>query len=415
MKKINKLKTGIISRNLAFAKLATKIGKDIYFSKKEEIDKKLTEVILKRSSVLKDELGELKGSFLKAGQMLSMYTQDLLPKEFQEVLSELSGQTSYLNWDLISKQIPFNVIEDFDIEKDAFAAASIGQVHKAYRENKEYAIKVQYKNIEKLIDTDLWILKKLINLLKVVPKSYNFEEVFKEIKAMLLNEMDYEKERHFTRKFKDLVEEDYIVPQVYDEYCSKKVLCFEYINGETVDTYLKKATPQHKESLAKSFFQLFLKEIFSWKILQSDAHPGNYLIKDHKWVLLDFGATKEIQDLLYERLIHALFTQDRALLERTLRDHGAMNMEETDLDYFWSYCLIISEPLQNRVYSWKTSNIVNDVMLKSKDLVKKVKFHRLPSENIFIDRKIAGIYFMLKKLEADLNLYKVYNEFKSSL
>ena len=413
MKKLKALKTGILSRNLAFAKMATKLGKDLYLSKKGDISDKVLESIFKRGDLLKNELGELKGSFLKAGQMLSMYSQDLLPKEFSNLLTDLQNQTSYLDFDIIKKQIPKNILEDLIIEPEAMAAASIGQVHKAITpDNQTIVFKIQYKNVEKLIDTDLWILKKILFLLKVVPKSYNFDEIFSEIKKMLLSEMDYEREALNTIKFKQVAEPDYYVPKVYEQFSSKKVLALEFIDAPSVDEYLLTATEPVKTRLAKEFFTLFLKEIYEWKILQSDAHAGNYFIKDGKWVLIDFGATKDIDDDLYMNVIDSIVMRDREKLFKTLEDDGAIDMENTDLEYFWDYIELISTPLQPGLYNWGESDILKQVMNKVKELQSKIKFNHLPHKNIFIDRKIGGVYFMLTKIGMPLDLNALFKEFR---
>jgi predicted unusual protein kinase regulating ubiquinone biosynthesis (AarF/ABC1/UbiB family) len=413
MKKLKALKTGIISRNLALAKMATKLGKDLYLSKKGDLSDKVLESIFKRGDLLKNELGELKGSFLKAGQMLSMYSQDLLPKEFSNLLTELQNQTSYLDFEIIKKQIPKNILNELTIDPQAMAAASIGQVHKAITPDKQtIVLKVQYKNVEKLIDTDLWILKKILFLLKVVPKSYNFDEVFSEIKKMLLSEMDYEREARNTMRFKQVAEPNYYVPKVYEQFSSKKVLALEFIDAPSVDEYLLTATDQDKTRLAKEFFTLFLKEIYEWKILQSDAHAGNYFIKDGKWVLIDFGATKDINDDLYMNVIDSIIMRDREKLFKTLADDGAIDMENTDLEYFWDYIELISTPLQPGLYNWGESDILKQVMNKVKELQSKIKFNRLPHQNIFIDRKISGVYFMLTKIRMPLDLNALFKDFR---
>lgn len=413
MKKLKGLKTGVFSRNIALMKMATKLGKDYYSSKKGEVTDKFIESILKRGDLLKNELGELKGSFLKAGQLLSMYSHDLLPKEFRHLLTELQSQTSYLDFEIIKKQIPTDVLKSLDIDPKAIAAASIGQVHKAKTSKGEIiALKIQYKNVEKLIDTDLWILKKLLIFLKVLPKSYNFDEVFIEIKNMLLAEMDYTKEALYTRRFKELCTSEFYVPKVYDEFSSKKVLALEFIDALSVDDYLKVASEEQKIKLAHDFFILFLKEVYLWKVIQSDAHAGNYFIKDDKWVLIDFGATKEITDDLYINLIDSIVTQDKEKMFSALKDNGAIDMERSDLEYFWSYIELISTPLQPGLYDWGSSDILSKVMSKIRTLQAKIKFHRLPHENIFIDRKISGIYFMLTKIGVAVDLNAVFKRFK---
>lgn len=419
MKKLKSLKTNLFSRNSLFLGIATRLGKDFLFSDKDGNFEKIVEALGNRVEFLTDELGEIKGSFLKAGQMLSLYAGDLLPPELVKVLEKLQGQTSYLEWKIISKNIPENVLKDLKIEEDAFAAASIGQVHKAILPSGEnVAIKIQYKNIENLIDTDLRFIRILINLMKVIPQDVKLDKVFDEIKVMLLKEMDYEKEAVSMKRFKDLAGEEYIIPKLYEEYSSRKVICMEYIDGQNVDEGLKSLSLDDKARLAKEFFNLFLNEIFKWKLTQSDAHMGNYLLKDGKWVLLDFGATKELSDDLatrYQDLIKAFFQRDIDLVIKLIEDQGAIDTERSDMEYFREYCQIIFEPLVDIEYDWETSDVAARLMKMVDKTTTKIKFNFLPHENIFIDRKIVGVYYMLKKIGAKINLAQNFSEYSQDL
>ncbi|MCP4914064.1 MAG: AarF/ABC1/UbiB kinase family protein [Oligoflexia bacterium] len=415
MKKLKSLKTNLFSRNSLFLGIATRLGKDFLFSDKDGNFEKIVEALGNRVEFLTDELGEIKGSFLKAGQMLSLYAGDLLPPELVKVLEKLQGQTSYLEWKIISKNIPENVLKDLKIEEDAFAAASIGQVHKAILPSGENAaIKIQYKNIENLIDTDLRFIRILINLMKVIPQDVKLDKVFDEIKVMLLKEMDYEKEAVSMKRFRELAGKEYIIPKLYEEYSSRKVICMEYIDGQNVDDGLKTLSLDDKARLAKEFFNLFLNEIFKWKLTQSDAHMGNYLLKDGKWVLLDFGATKELSDelaLRYQDLIRAFFKRDIELVIKLIEDQGAIDTERSDMDYFREYCQIIFEPLGNEEYDWANSDVASRLMKMVDRTTTKIKFNFLPHENIFIDRKIVGVYYMLKKIGAKINLAQNFVEY----
>lgn len=419
MKKLKSLKTNLLSRNSLFLGIATRLGKDFLFSDKDGNFEKIVEALGNRVEFLTDELGEIKGSFLKAGQMLSLYAGDLLPPELMKVLEKLQGQTSYLEWKIISKNIPENVLKDLKIEEDAFAAASIGQVHKAILPSGENAaIKIQYKNIENLIDTDLRFIRILINLMKVIPQDVKLDKVFDEIKVMLLKEMDYEKEAVSMKRFKELAGEEYIIPKLYEEYSSRKVICMEYIDGQNVDDGLKTLSLDDKARLAKEFFNLFLNEVFKWNLTQSDAHMGNYLLKDGKWVLLDFGATKELSDDLatrYQDLIKAFFQRDIDLVIRLIEDQGAIDTERSDMEYFREYCQIIFEPLVDIQYDWESSDVAARLMKMVDKTTTKIKFNFLPHENIFIDRKIVGVYYMLKKIGAKINLAQNFSEYSNDL
>ena len=416
MKKLKKLKTGLISRNVSFAKLAGSIGKDFYFSQKTKVSDKASEILSKKVNLLLSELGDMKGSFLKAGQMLSLYAQELVPSELTVLFETLQSQTSYLEWNQIKKQVDQHILENLEIEEKPFAAASIGQVHKARDKHGHiYALKIQYKNIENLIETDLRILKLLLRLFKVIPRGVDLEGAFDEIREMLENEMDYLREAKFTEEFHQKMSGEFVVPKVFKEYSSRKVICTEFIEGQTLTESLESLSLDEKKNLAQNFFLIFLNEIFNLGILQSNAHMGNYLIKDKKWVLLDFGAVKVLKEetaQLYAKVIECLFNNDFQEFVEILEKYKIIDVQQSDLIFLEKYYQMICEPLGDEQYNWNETLISSRIMDMSKEMMNKVKLNFTHTDNIFVDRKIAGIYYMLKKIGASINLNTLYREFK---
>jgi predicted unusual protein kinase regulating ubiquinone biosynthesis (AarF/ABC1/UbiB family) len=399
MKKQIKLKTGLISRSFALTKLGAKLGKDIYLSKKDDVVEMASEILTSRANYLLDELGLLKGSFLKAGQILSLYSEDLLPPELSKLLSKLQSQNSYLQWDQIKKQIPKELQNVLKIEPDAFAAASIGQVHKAFdNEGKEYALKVQYNGIKKMIDADLKALRALLKIANIIPHGLNLDDIFYEIRQMLVFEMDYQREVQLMERYRKLLPAQYTVPRVYPK---------------TLDDEIALLDLEQRNKLGREFLALFLLELFEWKLIQTDAHAGNYLIKDGKWVLLDFGATKEVSDstiYFYQQFLKILIDFDEQKLLDLAKEMGAIDLQHSDLHYFIDYCRILSTPFQGK-FDWASTDIVKEAMTFSKNFHKKMKFNFLPHENLFIDRKILGVFYMLKKLKVNDNSSNVVKDF----
>ncbi len=418
MKKLNRLKTSLLSRNWSLTKIASQVGTKLYFASQNELSEKLKEVLESKSHFLISELGEMKGSFLKAGQMLSLYAQDLVPPELANLFKELQSNTAYLEWIEIKKQIPAHIIEKLEIEHDAFAAASIGQVHKGVDENgKIYAVKIQYENIEKLIDTDLKILRWLLGVIKIVPGSIELDGIFKEIKLMLIQEMDYKKEAFYMSQFRSLVSSDYIIPKVYSDLSSNKVITSDYIDAVSVEVALRKLSIEQRTNLALSYYKLFLDEIFCFKLMQTDAHTGNYLIKDNQWVLLDFGATKALDEKtakLYQGLIKALYDNDKDTVLEIISQEGTIDEEKSDMEFFWDYAKLLSEPLKDGAYDWASSDISKRIINKGRTIHQKIKIKNIPAENLFIDRKIAGVYYMLKTIGVPLNLNKFFYQYLKS-
>ena len=405
MKELSKLNTGFFKRNLILAKLATQLGKELFFSSEKEVSNKLSRFLQNKMGALTEDLGQLKGSLLKAGQIISLYGKELLPPEVENLLEQLQSQSSFLSWNQISKQLDPKILEELVISKSPIAAASIGQVHKAIDKEtgkKEYALKIQYKNIQRVIDLDLKALRLLLSFTKVVPKDYNLDSIFKEIKVMLLQEMDYEKEANLTLKYASLAGDKYIVPQVFKEFSSKTFICTAFIKGHSIQDEVLNLSQTSRNKLGKDFFELFFKEIFEWNLVQSDAHAGNYLIKDNKWVLLDFGATKELSKEIsqdYQGIMRGIARRDKKALWDILEKHNFIDFNHTDEGLLWDYFLLVSEPFTKKYYDWGNSKIPTQALNRSKELLKRVKLNYLPHQNLFIDRKIGGLYFILKTLK----------------
>jgi predicted unusual protein kinase regulating ubiquinone biosynthesis (AarF/ABC1/UbiB family) len=404
MKKIKKLNTKFFTRGYSMAKILAVFAKDLYFTPKKELGNKLAELLTERRGQLTDELSQLKGSFLKAGQLLSLYAQDLLPPEVENLFQKLQTETSYLPWESISQQLDLAQLQGLTIDPTPFAAASIGQVHLAKDEQgQEFALKIQYKGIDKVIDLDLKVLKIMIQSLSLVPKSTNLEKVFDEVKQMLYQEMDYLKEAEFSRSFYQLAGEDYIVPKVIDQWSGERFICTEYIPGEKVVEASQHLSEKQRAKLGRDFFELFFKEVFVWKLIQSDAHLGNFMIHQGKWVLLDFGATKQLgekESTLYKELVQAIAVRDKVKLYEIIRAQGALDFENSDLELFWDYILLVSTPFFEKDYDWGNSDIAKKAINMSRDLQQKINLKHLPHETLFIDRKLLGVYYILKAIGA---------------
>ena len=163
MKKLSKIKNGFLSRNSGLLKLAVKSGVSI-LRNSDAPEKVLKSLIGKDVEKFVSDLSHYKGSITKAGQLLSLYGEYYLPSELNTYLRKLQASTHYLEWDVIKEQIPVQYLADLDIAKTPLAAASIGQVHKVKlkEQSQEYVMKIQYKGIDKAIDTDIFFLKLLL-------------------------------------------------------------------------------------------------------------------------------------------------------------------------------------------------------------------------------------------------------------
>ena len=413
MKPLKKIKSGFINRNLSIAKMAIKSGKNLWNSRSDDIQGLLGDAFEGQIQTIVKELGVMKGSFMKAGQLLSLYSSSFLPEAAQELLKALENQSYFLEWDTIKDQIPQELLEKIDIDTHPLAAASLGQVHKGVvrATGEEVAIKIQYKGVADAIDNDIKALKMLLSMMKLLPKGKSLDPVFEEVKVMLRRETQYLKELEATDRYSELVKDyqDIHIPKTYGEFSSDKIIVTEFMDGYGLrDDYVMELSQEERNHLGEILLESFFQEIFFWGVAQTDAHFGNYLIRENngkaQWVFLDFGAHKYIPEDFqkgYQNLIKSCARLDRELYFETVEHLGYVEPGNASFhDLLWDYCKLLGSPFQGGEYDWGKSIIPEETMKMVPELMKNVSIHKPPGDSVFLDRKIGGVFYILKHLKS---------------
>jgi predicted unusual protein kinase regulating ubiquinone biosynthesis (AarF/ABC1/UbiB family) len=394
---------------------------------------------------LADELGRLKGSVMKVGQMLSLYGQYFLPPEAVEVLSGLQDDTPPVEWkslEPVLKRALGRSLGELEIDPVPLASASLGQVHRARRkrDGAELVLKVQYPGVADAIDSDIRTLSRLISMTRLAPKGLNLDPVYAEVKEMLHREVDYLAEIDHTQRYHQLLQDDarYVVPRVYEEYCADQVLALSFEGGLGVrDASVQALSQARRNALAQAALELFLRELFDWGMVQTDPHFGNYRIRvaenrdaphfssaqrdssvaaDEKWgaspfsdrlVLLDFGATRLfgrgfVQS--YREMLRGAAARDRAAILRGAEGIGAMHADFPEAVHtaFAELCELIVEPFRGD-YDWGGSDLPRRVGEKIARNALTRYFRIPPREIVFLHRRLAGVFFLLAALGARWN------------
>ncbi len=283
------------------------------------------------------QLGQMRGAAMKIGQMLSMVEFDGLPDDQRD---DLQRQLAALRDDV--PPVPFAKLEKLIVDElggplsdsfrefdhQAFAAASIGQVHRAVtRDGRDVVVKVQYPGVAEAVDTDLRNGQLLIPIVKRIDPGLNFKALAAEMRERIGEELDYELEAQNQRRIERLVRDHPFirVPRVLTGLSSRRVLVSEYVEVERFEE-VRRADEGVRDHYAEIVFRFFFGLLYRDGIALGDPHPGNYLrCPDGKVCFLDFGLLRGVspERIAKERAIAAAVRDDDAdRLKRTLIDGG---------------------------------------------------------------------------------------------
>lgn len=224
-----------------------------------------------QASLLTNELGQLKGSVMKAGQLLSTYGEHFLPPEVNQFLKSLQSESTPLEWSEIEKVLKRELgkekLDLLEIDPTAWAAASLGQVHRAKirTTGEEVALKIQYPGVDRAIETDLAFLRLIFQITDIFPTGFQSEPIMNEIRQMLTRELDYNLEFTATKWFHEKLEsEPYIqVPKVYEDFSTRAILTTEFIASLPVDDIQVRSWPQSvRNKIAELFLSVYMCELF---------------------------------------------------------------------------------------------------------------------------------------------------------
>src|SRR5690554_1847234 len=362
-----------------------------------------------------DTLGELKGAVMKVGQIASQ-TQDFLPKEFSQALEKLQKEAPPMPFEVILAQVESElgkpVSELFEyLQETPYASASIGQVHRArLHDGTDVIVKVQYPGVDESCDSDLKQLRlalKLGGLLKI-PKEM-MDQLFEEIRIRLKEELDYENEARNIERFREFHREDQgvLIPAVIPEFSTRRVLTLELVEGDhisqvTSDRYSQDTINQ----IGHRIFTTMADQLFKFQCIHGDPHAGNFAYRpDGSIILYDFGCVKELKPEIveaYRKSLIAALHEEYDALDRYMIELGVRVEDKPPIDsaYYAMWRDILIRPFASRdeAFNFAEADIHQQVAAKTPTIWKYMDRFRPPVESIFIDRMIAGHYWIMKKL-----------------
>ncbi len=444
-KTVKRIKTGSMERRFSMAKAgfmassryARKSAGSFVFDRilldKEEREAKQKEILSEQAQALVDELGKLKGSIVKVGQMMALFGEHFLPPEITDALHTLEDDTTAVQWSTLEphlKEQLGNRYAELDVDPEPLAAASLGQVHKAIHKEsgRVLCLKIQYPGVAAAIDTDLNMLVQLLRVTRMVPMTKEFNAWLSEVRSMMHRELDYRLEFETTRFFYEELSDDprYVVPEVFEDYSNSMILASSFEEGVKVDDpSIMSLSQDRRNQIGQAIMELFCREVFDWKKMQTDPNFGNYLIRkdghQDKIILLDFGAFRDFEDeiiLPARKMIYYSYHHDADKLIEAIHSINFLNkgVPERIMYSFAELCFMGVEVLQNPEkypppdnvlnedleYLWGESDLPTRILTEAGKNAFSTHFDVPPKEFLFLSRKLLGAYTFLHVIEAEV-------------
>jgi predicted unusual protein kinase regulating ubiquinone biosynthesis (AarF/ABC1/UbiB family) len=367
-------------------------------------------------------LGELKGAVMKVGQMASI-AHDVLPKELSEALGKLQREAPPMDYEVIAEQVERELGAAPDVlfarfDKQPFAAASIGQVHRATTDDgRDVVVKVQYPGVEDAVDSDLGQLKLALLASGIVDIGRDaLNASFKEIRERLHEELDYCNEADNVRLFREyhIGRHDFMVlPDVIGERSSKRVLTLTYEPGDHLtDLRGLDYTQAERDALGRNLFRMLCSQVFELGILHADPNPGNFAFRrDGTIVLYDFGCAKRLRvDIIsaYKDLIELGIAQDWDAVDDALLRLGVRRASgpRPENEFYKRWRDTFADPfLDVAIFDYGRSTVHDEVVKLIPASVKRLASFQAATELIFLDRTVVGHYGNMRILESRVPSY----------
>lgn len=382
----------------------------------------LSQLLLTPANIMRltDELSHLRGAALKLGQLLSMDPGLVLPNELTAILSRMRDDARHMP--LHQLQAVLNAewgpgwhrrFARFDVRP--FAAASIGQVHRAVTpDGQELVVKVQYPSVRASIDSDVDNVATLLRLPGLLPLGMDIGPLLTEVKRQLHAEADYVAEAQHLTRFGALLKgsDTFALPTLHLELCTPQVLAMRFMESVPLDSLV--ASPQAlRDRVAAALIDLVLQELFVFGAMQTDPNLANYRFdpKTGRIVLLDFGAVQSIAPELaanFRTLARVALNGGAAETCDAMMRIGYFGTATAPLhkNLIQSMFNVAMGPLrQDGAFDFGRSNLLE--RLRDMGLAignDRELSHVPPAATLFLHRKIGGMYLIAAKLKARVAL-----------
>lgn len=377
---------------------------------------------------LAQALGNLKGPLMKVGQILATIPQ-ALPEQYVKDFQQLQSSAPPMGWAFVRRRMKTELGPEWEhqfqsFEKEACAAASLGQVHRARtQEGEEVACKLQYPDMASAISADLAQLKIIFSVYEHYDKAIQTKYIHEELKARLNEELDYTLEaKHCTMYAYMLRDEPGIhVPRVVGPLSTNRLLTSTWLEGKKILDFVD-SKPERRNALSMAMFRAWYVPLYFYGMIHGDPHLGNYSVAaDDTINLLDFGCVRVFPPAFVGGVIdlyHALMENDRSRAVFAYETWGFKGLSAEQIDTLNIWARFLYAPLMedrvrpigemsNGIYGRETAQKVHARLRESSRAAGGVV---VPREFVFMDRAALGLGSVFLHLKAEVNWHRIFNE-----
>lgn len=425
MKTLDKIPTGKMQRAGKLISTGAKVGVNYlkYYGDKITKNEEEAKDNLNKNNAedIYDGLKEMKGSALKVAQMLSM-EKNILPAAYVEKFSLSQFQVPPLSAPLVTKifkkyfgKNPTELFDEFN--PNSSNAASIGQVHKAFKDGKELAVKIQYPGVSESISSDLAMVKpiamKMFNI-----KGENSGQYFKEVEDKLLEETDYALELEQSLEIRELCKPlpNIVFPDYYREFSNDKIITMDWMHGKHLSDFCKVNDNQElANEVGQALWDFYMFQIHRLKKVHADPHPGNFLVSaEGNLIAIDFGCMKTIPEDFYtpyfelsarENLDDKEFFDQKLLELEIIRPDDSAEDRAFFTEIFYELLYLFTTPFQEDTFDFSDDKFFSDIAELGQKYAKNTQMkgrnaNRGSRHFIYMNRTFFGLYNLMHDIKA---------------
>ncbi|MEW7291191.1 ABC1 kinase family protein [Aquimarina sp. 2304DJ70-9] len=428
MKTIDKIPTTKLGRTAELVKTGVKVGGNYlkYYGKKA-VNPELTKDQLNEdnASDIYDGLKNLKGSALKVAQMLSM-EKNILPNAYVERFSLAQFSVPPLSAPLVRKtfkkyhgKYPEELYDTFATQ--SVNAASIGQVHKAIKDGRKLAVKIQYPGVANSISSDLAMVKpiaiRMFNL-----KGKDSDKYFKEVEGKLLEETDYILELKQSKEITDACVKipNLKFPKYYQDLSSERIITMDWMDGVHLSEFAKQNTSQQKANkIGQTLWDFYMYQLHVLKAVHADPHPGNFMVDaDDNLIAIDFGCVKKVPLEFYvpyfelaekKNIEDSRFFAQKMFQLEILREDDTPEEKRFFSELFHEMLSLLTKPFNETTFDFADQEFWDKITRLSEKYsrdteLRKMNGNRGSKHFLYINRTFFGLYNLLHDLKATIRV-----------